>query len=390
MRHRAREVERIKSLSCGRSGGDMDFMQRALELASMAKGTTGDNPAVGAVLVRDGQAVGVGYTQPPGQPHAEVMALSQAGESSRGATLFVTLEPCCHHGRTPPCSEALIAAGVAEVHMAMLDPNPLVGGRGREALEKAGIRTFLGEGEAEARNLVEEWLVYITLGRPMVTAKYAMSLDGKIATTTGDSRWISGPEARRRVHDLRAQADAVMVGLNTVVLDDPQLTARDDQGLPRQRQPLRVVVDSGARIPADAAIVSGRLPGRTLVLVGPNAEPERIDRLRQSGNDVVCVPEGDSGVDVGSALSVLAKEYRVTSVLVEGGGQLLGSLFDAGLVDRVVAFIAPKLVGGASAPGPVAGRGVSKMNSAIALREPHWEQVGDDLMVTGYVARGTA
>ncbi|HZK66417.1 MAG TPA: bifunctional diaminohydroxyphosphoribosylaminopyrimidine deaminase/5-amino-6-(5-phosphoribosylamino)uracil reductase RibD [Chloroflexota bacterium] len=365
-------------------------MRRALELAAMAKGRTGDNPAVGAVLVRDGRVVGEGYTQPPGEPHAEVMALREAGERARGATLFVTLEPCCHHGRTPPCSDALVAAGVAAVHMAMLDPNPRVGGGGRAALEMAGIHTFVGEGEPEARKVVEEWLVYITLGRPMVTAKYAMSLDGKIATSTGDSRWITGQEARRRVHDLRAQADAVMVGVNTVLADDPQLTARDDQGSLRDRQPLRVVVDSSARTSPDAAIVSGRLPGRTIVLVGPNAAPERIDRLRQGGNDVVCVPGGGVRVDVGAALSILAKEYRVTSVLVEGGGQLLGSLFDAGLLDRVVAFVSPKLVGGSSAPGPVAGEGVRKMSSAISLREPQWEQVGDDLMVMGYVDRGTA
>lgn len=368
----------------------MNFMRSALELAAMAKGRTGDNPAVGAVLVRDGRVVGEGYTQPPGEPHAEVMALREAGERARGATLFVTLEPCCHHGRTPPCSDALVAAGVAAVHMAMLDPNPRVGGGGRAALERAGIPTFVGEGELEARRVVEEWLVYITLGRPMVTAKYAMSLDGKIATSTGDSRWITGQEARRRVHDLRAQADAVMVGVNTVLADDPQLTARDDQGSLRDRQPLRVVVDSSARTSPDAAIVSGRLPGRTLLLVGPNAAPERIDRLRQGGNDVVCVPGGGVRVDVGAALSILAKEYRVTSVLVEGGGQLLGSLFDAGLLDRVVAFVAPKLVGGASASGPVAGQGVPKMSSAISLKEPQWEQVGDDLMVTGYVDRGTA
>ena len=388
--HRAREAAQHQSPSCGWFGCDMNFMRRALELAAMAKGRTGDNPAVGAVLVRDGRVVGEGYTQPPGEPHAEVMALREAGERARGATLFVTLEPCCHHGRTPPCSDALVAAGVAAVHMAMLDPNPRVGGGGRAALEMAGIHTFVGEGEPEARKVVEEWLVYITLGRPMVTAKYAMSLDGKIATSTGDSRWITGQEARRRVHDLRAQADAVMVGVNTVLADDPQLTARDDQGSLRDRQPLRVVVDSSARTSPDAAIVSGRLPGRTIVLVGPNAAPERIDRLRQGGNDVVCVPGGGVRVDVGAALSILAKEYRVTSVLVEGGGQLLGSLFDAGLLDRVVAFVSPKLVGGSSAPGPVAGEGVRKMSSAISLREPQWEQVGDDLMVMGYVDRGTA
>ncbi|HEX2987135.1 MAG TPA: bifunctional diaminohydroxyphosphoribosylaminopyrimidine deaminase/5-amino-6-(5-phosphoribosylamino)uracil reductase RibD [Chloroflexota bacterium] len=200
------------------------YMAMALEQAKLARGNTGNNPAVGAVLVRDGRVVGRGFTQPPGKPHAEIMALREAGELARGATLYVTLEPCCHYGRTPPCSDALIEAGIAEVHMATIDPNPVVSGGGRAALERAGIPTHVGEMESEVRRFLEGWLSYISLGRPMVIAKYAMTLDGKIATFTGESKWISGPASRQRVQQLRASVDALMVGVNTVVADDPQLT----------------------------------------------------------------------------------------------------------------------------------------------------------------------
>ena len=364
---------------------DVDYMARALELARKARGSTGTNPAVGAVIVREGRVVGEGFTQPPGQAHAEIVALRHAGEQARGATMYVTLEPCCHHGRTPPCVDALIAAGIAEVHMATLDPNPLVSGGGKLALERAGIITVVGEHEAEARRSMEAWLTYITRGRPLVIAKYAMSLDGKIATPTGESRWITGPRAREWVHRLRSEVDAIMVGVNTVVVDDPQLTARDEAGRLLPRQPLRLVVDSTARVPLSSQVISGGLPATTAVIVGPKADPERVARIRALGNSVISVPERDGRVDLAAALTGLAAEWDVTSVLVEGGGALLGSLFDLGLVDKVVAFVAPILIGGAEAPGPVGGRGVESIRSAVRLRDVSWERLGDDLMVTGYV-----
>jgi diaminohydroxyphosphoribosylaminopyrimidine deaminase/5-amino-6-(5-phosphoribosylamino)uracil reductase len=364
---------------------DVDYMARALELAAMARGTTGNNPAVGAVLVRDGRIVGEGFTQPPGQAHAEIVALRRAGELARGATLYVTLEPCCHFGRTPPCTDALIAAGVGEVHMAILDPNPLVAGGGKAALERAGVTTHLGEREAEVRAFLEAWLTYITSGRPQVIAKYAMTLDGKIATSTGESKWITGPQARRRVHELRAGVDAIMVGVNTVIADDPQLTARDEEGVPLPRQPLRLVVDSTARVPISSRVVSGDLPGATAVLVGPGADPSRVRKLEELGNSVITVPRKMGRVDLEAALRTLGTEWGITSVLVEGGGELLGSLFDRRLVDKLVAFVAPKLVGGAEAPGPVGGKGVDSLASAVRLKEIAWERVGDDLMIVGYV-----
>ncbi len=364
-----------------------DYMARALELAEMAKGTTGNNPAVGAVVVRDGRIVGEGFTQPPGQAHAEIVALRQAGEAAGGATVYVTLEPCCHHGRTPPCTDALLAAGVAEVHMAMLDPNPLVAGGGRRALEAAGVRTFVGERGAEARRSMEAWLTYIRTGRPMVTAKYAMSLDGKIATVTGDSRWITGVLARQAAHRLRAESGAVMVGVNTVIRDDPQLTARDEEGRPYPRQPLRVVVDSAGRVPLTSRIISGELPGRTLLAFGPRADPERCRELERRGNTVLILPEFEGRVSLEAVLRNLAGEWEVTSAMVEGGGSLLGSFFDQQLVDKVVAFIAPRLIGGAGAPGPIGGRGVLEMAGSVQLGDCTWRRIGDDLMVVGYVEK---
>lgn len=386
------ETEAAQKLMAGGRGlvVEVDYMARALELAAQARGSTGNNPPVGAVIVRDKRIVGEGHTQPPGQAHAEVVALQQAGQLARGATMYVTLEPCCHFGRTPPCTRAILSAGIAEVHMAMLDPNPLVAGGGKAALEQAGVAVVLGEREAEARRVAEAWLTYIEKGRPMVIAKYAMTLDGKIATPTGESRWITGSAARRQVHRLRASVDAIMVGITTIIADDPQLTARDETDQPLARQPLRLVVDSTGRTPLHSQVVSGQLPGATALLVGPRANHERLRQIEQMGNAVITVPELDGRVDLRAALRSLASEWDITSVLVEGGSQLLGSLFDLELVDKVVAFIAPKLIGGAEAPGPVAGRGVAHIESAVTLREATWEQVGEDMMVTGYVDRSTA
>ena len=249
-------------------------MRRALELARAAVGSTSPNPPVGAVVVRGGRIVGEGHTQPAGEDHAEKVALRQAGELARGSMLYVTLEPCSHHGRTPPCTDAIIASGVSEVCASVVDPNPQVSGRGLEQLRRAGISVTLGEGREDAEELIAPHTKFITTGTPLVTAKFAMSLDGKIATRTGDSKWITSEESRRYVHTLRAQSDAIMAGIGTVLADDPQLTARDADGAPLPRQPLRVVVDSKGRLPADAALL--RQPGRTLVFVSDEAAVARL------------------------------------------------------------------------------------------------------------------
>ena len=363
----------------------MTPMERALALARRALGSASPNPAVGAVVVKDGAIVGEGWTQPPGQPHAEVMALGQAGPRAAGATLYTTLEPCNHFGRTPPCSQAIIEAQIVEVRAAVEDPNPMVDGGGRTRLSEAGIRTHVGEGEHEARELMESYLKFVTTGLPFVTAKFAVSLDGKIATHAGDSKWITSEESRGFVHQLRAASDAIMAGINTVLADDPQLTARDDKGIPLDRQPMRVLVDSQGRTPHRARLLSE--PGQTLIAVALDDETARR-KLKEAGAEVESVPAEDGSVDLARLLKVLGKR-NITSVLVEGGGTLLGSLFDLGLVDKVVAFVAPTIIGGKTAPGPVAGTGVERMADAAHLHRVKVMPLGRDVVVTGY-SEGTS
>lgn len=362
----------------------MDGMVRALELARQALGATSPNPAVGAVVVRDGQIVGEGFTQPPGQAHAEVVALQQAGEKARGASLYVTLEPCCHYGRTPPCTNAIIQAGLHEVHLSFLDPNPLVSGAGSQQLESAGIRVVIGEAAGASRKLLETYCKFITTGLPFVTAKFAASLDGKLAARGGNSRWITGEAARREAHHLRAISDAVMVGIGTVLADDPQLTARDAQDQPLSRQPLRVVVDSQARTPPSARLL--RPPGSVLVACA-QAPRVRLRALRDAGAEVVKAAAGDGRVDLKALLQLLGQR-GVTSVLAEGGSALLGSLFDLGLVDKVAAFIAPVIIGGAGGLPAVGGQGADSMAQALRLRNREVHPLGEDLLVIGYPTRG--
>ncbi len=364
------------------SSDHQSYMQRALYLAALARGRTSPNPMVGAVVVRDGQVVGEGYHHQAGTPHAEVHALRAAGELAHGATLYVTLEPCNHFGRTPPCTDAVLAAGIAEVHMAMLDPNPLVNGQGRDRLEAAGVHTRIGEMEAEARELNEAFITYITHRRPFVTVKYAASLDGKIATCAGESRWISGEDSRRHVHELRDVTDAILVGANTVLADDPLLTTR----LPGREahHPLRVVADSRGRIPIDSHVLDPALPGKTVVATTKAFPPERRRVLVEKGVEVVELPSDEQGrVDLVALLLELGRR-QVTSLLVEGGGTILDSLFRAHLVDKVLAFVAPLIVGGRQAPGAVSGSGFTHLAEAPRLDHLRVERVGEDILVSGY------
>jgi diaminohydroxyphosphoribosylaminopyrimidine deaminase/5-amino-6-(5-phosphoribosylamino)uracil reductase len=357
-----------------------DFVQRALELARSALGTTSPNPAVGAVIVRDGEIVGEGFTQPPPGGHAEIVALKRAGERARGATLYVTLEPCPHVGRTPPCSDAIIKAGIAEVVYAMADPDPQVDGRGQRKLEDAGIAVRVGEGEAEARRINEAYIKHRAKGLPFVVAKFAASLDGRIAAASGDSRWVSGPQTRDWAHQLRTKIDAILVGSSTVVIDDPLLTARPgDQDA--ERQPLRVVVDSRGRTPPMARVLTGS--ARTLVATVEAApEPWRAS-LRAAGAEVVAFPAVEGRVDLMALLRELAGR-DVLSLLVEGGGVILGGFFDRGLVDKVHAIVAPMIIGAEDAPAAVAGRGAYRMADALRLRDITVDRLGDDIVVTGY------
>ncbi len=355
----------------------MDYMARALELAHQALGKVSPNPAVGAVIVKEGRIVGEGYTQPPGQEHAEVVALRQAGKDAKGAIMYVTLEPCCFFGRTPPCTQAIIESGIREVHLAMLDPNPRVSGRGRAQLESAQIKTYLGEHEEEARELNEAYIKFITTGLPFVIAKFAMSLDGKIATRAFDSKWISSEKSREQVHRLRGIVDAVMVGVNTVIQDNPELTARAGA----IRQPLRIVVDSQGNTPLTAKLL--RQPGRTLLATTSAIELLKANQYEEAGAEVLLLPPRNGLVDLPALLKELGQR-EVTSVLVEGGGTLLGSLFDLKLVDKVLAFVSPIIIGGREAISPVGGRGVARVERAVRLRRVRVEQFGEDVLISGY------
>lgn len=356
------------------------FMRRALALAR--RGITTPNPMVGAVLVKDGRIVGEGYHRRAGMPHAEVEALRKAGERARGATLYVTLEPCSHWGRTPPCADTLIEAGVRCVYAAMQDPNPQVAGRGFERLRNAGIEVVVGTLEAQARELNEVFVKYQTTGMPFVTVKAAMSLDGKIATHTGHSQWITGEAARRAAHHLRARHDAVMAGIGTVLTDNPLLTVR----LPRPKESLRrlrVIVDSHLRCPEEAQVLNvDEAP--TLIATTESASHERVARLRQRGVEVEVLPADETGkVNLGALMRLLAQR-GVTGVLCEGGGTLIASLLEQRLVDKVVFFYAPCILGGRGAPTAVEGNGVAMVKDCLRLDRVHWKRIGRDVRVTGY------
>lgn len=358
----------------------IEYMQRALELARQALGTTSPNPAVGAVVVQYGRIVGQGFTQPPPGHHAEVVALRQAGPAAYGGALYVTLEPCPHQGRTPPCTEAIIASKLAQVHIALLDPDPQVNGQGAQRLREAKIAVYLGEGEEEARQLLEAYIKHRSTGLPFLIAKFAASLDGRIAAASGDSRWVSGPEARQWAHRLRSQVDAIAVGSGTVLVDDPLLTARpDEQEAPRQ--PLRVVLDSRGRISPMAQVLAG--PASTLIATAEDASPAWRAAMEATGAEVLALPRAGDHLDLLPLLRHLAQR-GIVSLLVEGGGTLLGSFFDQGLVDKVHAIVAPIIIGAAAAPAAVAGQGAFRLADALRLRNVTIERLGDDILVTGY------
>lgn len=355
-------------------------MRLALTLARGGLGRCSPNPSVGAVVVRDGTVVGRGSTAPVGGPHAEVLALAQAGDAARGADLYVTLEPCCHHGRTPPCTHAVIAAGIGKVYVATQDPNPLVAGGGVAALRAAGVAVEIGLGGAAARRLIAPFRHWVLQGRPLVLAKYAMTLDGRIASRSGDSRWVSGPAARLLVHRLRDVSDAIMVGSGTVLADDPTLSTRLP-GDAAPHHPLRVILDSHGRLPLTSRVFDASLGGPTLVATVSAPDPWRR-QLEGRGLSVWTLPPDSGGrVSLRHLLSRLAGERGVTNLLLEGGSTVLGACFGEGLIDQVLAFIAPKVIGGRSAPGPVGDPGRPRMAEAIALTHPRWRQIGQDLAV---------
>ncbi len=359
-----------------------DPMARAIALAQSALGSTSPNPAVGAVIVGEAGVVGEGFTLPPGQAHAEIGALKQAGSAAAGATLYCTLEPCCHYGRTPPCTDSIIGGGIARVVYAVTDPNPRVSGGGAAALRSAGIKVE-HRPNPDAELLYEAFAKHVTTGLPFVVAKFAMSLDGKIATRTGDSQWITGPDARSRVQQMRKELDGIMVGIGTALADDPQLTARDDHGdtLPTDLQPLRIVVDSDARTPPAARML--RQPGRTLIATAGDPDSSRAAALQDAGAEVLSFPGTDGRVNLSGLLRHLGQQ-GVVSLMVEGGGVVLGAMLDARLIDKFSVFLGPMLIGGAAARSPVEGNGATTMADVLRLDRMAAEAIGPDWLITGY------
>jgi diaminohydroxyphosphoribosylaminopyrimidine deaminase/5-amino-6-(5-phosphoribosylamino)uracil reductase len=361
-----------------------DPMLRALDLAAQARGLVSPNPPVGAVIVNGGRLVGEGNTQPPGGPHAEVVALRRAAEQARGATLYVTLEPCSHYGRTPPCTEAIIAAGISRVVCAIGDPDERVNGGGFRRLAEAGVAVEIGSRAPEVEAQLAGYLKHRRTGLPLVTAKFATSLDGKIGTRTGDSRWVSGPDTLAWAHRERTHLDAIAVGINTVLIDDPMLTARPGGSEAGAHQPLRVVVDSRGRTPAAAKVLQG--PAATLIATTERSAEAWRREMAALGAEVAVLPAVDGHVDLPALLGLLGRRGCL-ELLVEGGGILLGALFDAQLVDRVQAVVAPMVIGGAAAPVAVAGLGVARMADAFRLHDRRVRMLGDDLLVEGLIRR---
>lgn len=360
------------------------YMRMALDLAASAMGRTSPNPMVGAVVVRDGRVVGRGFHARAGAPHAEVAALRQAGEGALGSTLYVTLEPCCHYGRTGPCTEAVIEAGVRRVVAAMADPNPLVAGKGLNRLKESGLEVDCGVMEEEARRLNEVFIKYITTGMPFVVMKAAISLDGKIATRTGDSQWITGPGAREHGHRLRDRYDAIMVGVNTVLADNPSLTTRLPGG---GRDPVRLILDSRARTPPESRVINRSSPAPTIIVTAGRAPRERVRLLEEAGAEVIAAPDRDGErVDIQALMRILAGR-EITSVLIEGGGRVHASALECGAVDKVAWFIAPMLIGGSEAPGPLAGRGAGRLSEAVRLDRVGVSRMGNDIIIEGYISK---
>jgi len=359
---------------------DVQMMEEALALAGRAAGRTSPNPLVGAVVVADGQVVGRGLHARAGEAHAEVVALREAGDLARGGTLYVTLEPCDHVGRTGPCTEAVLAAGIQRVVVAMLDPDPCVNGRGIARLRQAGIRAEVGLLEARARKVNEFYVKHRRTGLPFVTLKWAMSLDGKIAARRGSAMAITEGEARRYAHELRNVYDAVLVGVGTVLADDPRLTCR----LPGGRSPTRIIVDSTLRTPPGARVVTGVAEAPTVIVTTAAAPRERVEAMRQAGVQVLVQDRRDGPVDLPALMQDLGRRGML-SVLIEGGGTVNASALAAGIVDKVIALVAPRLIGGAAAPTPVDGPGLGEGADAVRLRDVQVQPLGQELVIEGYL-----
>ena len=365
-----------------KDNNDIYYMKRAIELARKGEGKTSPNPLVGAVIVKDGRIIGEGYHKYYGGNHAEVEAINNAKESVRGATIYVNLEPCSHYGKTPPCAIRLVEDGVRKVVMGIRDPNPKVSGQGIKILEDSGIEVVEGVLEKEAKELNEVFIKYIISRRPFVYLKYAMTLDGKIATINGDSKWISNEKSRQEVHKLRNKVSGIMVGINTIIVDDPSLNVRMNEG----QDPTRIIVDSNCRISPNAKVLQIESDARTIVAVTRNADPLKVALIEETGAEVLVIGEREGRVDLKSLLKLLGKR-GIDSILIEGGGSLIWSALEEELVDKVQVYIAPKLIGGVKSPTPVGGKGIDLMSEAIELYDIKRKIFDEDIMIEGYIKK---
>lgn len=367
---------------------DSIYMQRAIELAQQGRGWTSPNPMSGAVIVRGDEVVGEGFHPQVGQSHAEIFALDAAGEAAEGGTLYVTIEPCGLAGRASTCVQRIVAAGIARVVVGSEDGNPLTAGRGIQALKHAGLEVEVGIERERARQLNEVFFKYITTKRPFVAVRTAMSLDGKIATAVGERQYIGGPEALNQLQELRATYDAVMVGVNTVVQDDPDIIC----SLPRARNPLRIIIDSMARTPVSCKLLAksgtGLLRPNTIVVVTKHAPEDRIRALQAVGAEILVCPETgstfDAHVDLNKLMQILGRR-EVSSILIEGGGNLNAAALQAGIVDKFYCTVAPIIIGGQTSPTPVEGMGVSLVDEAVPLYKMRSTAIGNDLLIEAYL-----
>ncbi|WPC42591.1 bifunctional diaminohydroxyphosphoribosylaminopyrimidine deaminase/5-amino-6-(5-phosphoribosylamino)uracil reductase RibD [Clostridium sp. JS66] len=359
---------------------DEYYMKMALNLALKGQGNVNPNPLVGAVIVNNGNIVGQGYHKFYGGPHAEVYALKEAGEMAKGGELYVSLEPCSHYGKTPPCAEAVLKAGIKKVVIAMKDPNSLVAGRGIELLEKNGVEVVVGVLEEEAKKVNEIFIKYITQKTPFVILKTAMTLDGKIATRTGESQWITGEESRKYVHIIRNRVMGIMAGIGTIKKDDPLLTTRFIED---GKSPTAIIVDSKLSIPVQSKIFTTLDKRKIIIACTEEFDAKKKEELEQKGIKIIVTPKDNNRVDLKYLMKELGKE-GIDSILLEGGGELNFSALDSKIVDKILCFIAPKILGGATAKTPVEGNGIEILKNAVLINKMNCKNVGEDLLIEGY------
>jgi len=362
---------------------DQKYINHAITLAKKGRGWVNPNPLVGAVIVKNGKVIGEGYHEYFGGPHAEINAIEKATESVKDATLYVTMEPCSHHGKTPPCTEAIITSGIRKVVAGISDPNPLVNGKGLKILAGAGIEIRSAIGSAAVTKMNEAFLKYIVTGLPFCLLKTAMTLDGKIATVENASRWISGEDSRKYVHELRQENSAVMVGINTVLYDDPILNTRRIHK--KNKDPLKIIVDTTGRIPLESKVLQMN-PQLTILATSDKIDPAKKRDLERMGAQVLICPLKEGKVDLGYLMFSLGR-MGIDSVMLEGGSSIAFSALMEGIVDKVISFIAPKIIGGAAAPSPVGGTGLPQMDEAIAVDNWNYKKLGSDILIEGYIRK---